>query len=282
MTDGDVLTGVGKTALGVAIVRAQENSRSDRLFVDPYAAAFLAAAPGAFDAEQRASATGSGDKARWGSIFWSHAVTRTRYFDDYLLDAAGHGIRQVVLLAAGLDTRAYRLAWPAGVRLFELDLPEVLNFKQRVLDAQAAEPRCERGTIAVDLREDWTTSLTGAGLRPDQPTVWLLEGLLTYLSADEATHLLTRIGELSAAGSRLAFEFEVEDLGPDHMREQARTIPVMAGYAALWKGGLPDAPRWLAEHRWRSEMDNRDDVTTGYGRTVSGPSPGGFVTATRI
>jgi methyltransferase (TIGR00027 family) len=133
--------------------------------------------------------------------------------------------------------------------------------------------------MAVDLREDWDTSLTAAGLYPDQPTAWLLEGLLIYLSAGEATHLLTQVGNLSTAGSQVAFEFE--DLGIDPMREQARATPVMAGYAALWKGGLPDAPGWLAEHGWRSKVYNRAEVTAGYGRTVSGPSTGGFVTATR-
>src|SRR5438132_3170000 len=126
MDSGSAPTGVGKTALGVAMIRAEESRRSDRLFDDPYAAAFLAAAPGVFDREQRAAAAGVGGMAAWGAVFWSHAVIRTRFFDDYLFDAAERGIRQVLQLAAGLDTRAYRLAWPPGVRLFELELPEVL------------------------------------------------------------------------------------------------------------------------------------------------------------
>ena len=144
MSDGDAPTGVGKTALGVAMVRAEESRRSDRLFDDPYAAAFLAAAPGAFEREQRAVTTGVADMAAWGTAFWTQTVIRTRFYDDYLLDAAHGGIRQVVLLAAGLDTRAYRLAWPDGLRLFEVDLPEVLQFKQRVLDEQADAPRSDR------------------------------------------------------------------------------------------------------------------------------------------
>jgi len=103
------------------------------LFNDPYAEAFLMAAPGAFDAQQRAAEAGAGDMASWGAALWSHAVIRTRFFDDYLLDATARGIRQVVLLAAGLDTRAYRLRWPHGVRVYELDLPEVMGFKGEVL-----------------------------------------------------------------------------------------------------------------------------------------------------
>jgi methyltransferase (TIGR00027 family) len=184
-----------------------------------------------------------------------------------------------VLLAAGLDIRAYRLAWPVGLHLFELDLPEVLDFKRRVLDEQAAVPRCHRRAVAADLRGDWTTPLTGAGLDHVQPTAWLLEGVLIYLSADQAAHLLTAVGGLSAAGSRLACEFD--DLGTDAIRERARTMPAMAEYTALWKGGLPDPPGWLAEHGWRPETHNHAEITGRYGRAVSGRSTGGFVTATR-
>jgi len=131
VSDGGVPTGVGKTALGVAAVRAAESRRTDRLFNDPYAEAFLAAAPGAFDLEQR---TGAGVMASWGAALSSHAVTRTRFFDDYLLAATAGGIGQVVLLGAGLDARAFRLPWTDDVRLFELDRPDVLAFKERVLD----------------------------------------------------------------------------------------------------------------------------------------------------
>ena len=112
----DVPIGVGRTALGVALVRAMESRRRDRLFHDPYAAAFLAAAQAMFDGDQRGAVAGLGGLSSEGAAFWSHAVIRTRFFDDYLLDPTGQGIRQVVLLAAGLDTRAYRLVWPAAVR----------------------------------------------------------------------------------------------------------------------------------------------------------------------
>jgi methyltransferase (TIGR00027 family) len=270
--------GVGRTALGVAMVRAEESRRDDRLFDDPYAAAFLAAAPGAFDREQRAAAAGSGDMAAWGAAFCSHAVIRTRFFDDYLLDAAGRDIGQVVLLAAGLDTRAFRLPWPAGTRLYELDLPEVVEFKERVLAAQAAVPRCERHVVVADLRTDWATPLTQAGLDPGRPTAWLLEGLLIYLSAAEAADLLTTVSDLSAVASRVAFE--VDDIGTDAMREQARQAPAMAAYTTLWKGGLPDPTGWLADHGWRPERSDRAEVTRRYGRPPAGAT-GGYVTAIR-
>jgi methyltransferase (TIGR00027 family) len=272
----DVTAGVGKTALGVAMVRAQESRRGDRLFDDPYAAAFLDAAPGVFDTEQRAAAA-AGGTASWGAAFSSHVVIRTRFYDDYLLDAAGDGLRQGVLLAAGLDTRAYRLAWPDGLRLFELDLPGVLRFKDAVLAGQRAVARCQRLAVPVDLRGDWTVALSGAGFRPGDPTVWLVEGLFIYLSADEAARLLTTISELSATGSRLAFENE--DLDTDAMRAQARKTPAMAEYAAMWKSGLPDARAWLADHGWQPTVHDRRAVAAEYGRGVGGRSTGGFLTA---
>jgi methyltransferase (TIGR00027 family) len=269
---------VGKTALGVAVVRAQESQREDRLFDDPYAQAFVDAVPTAFDVEQRAAAAGVGDLPSWGAAFSAHAVIRTRFFDDYLLGAAAQGIQQVVLLAAGLDTRAFRLPWPAAVRLYELDLPAVLEFKERVLTDRAAAPRCRRRSIAVDLREDWTGPLTRAGLSTGKPTAWLVEGLLIYLVPDEAAMVLTRVGDLSAAGSVVALE--VDTLGTGPMRAEAERNPAMAPYTKLWKGGLPDVAGWLTEHGWRPVVHDRATVSSGYGRPDTTGSSGGFLTAT--
>jgi len=130
--------------------------RADRLFNDLYAEAFLMAAPGAFDAEQRAAEAAAGDMVSWGAAFWSHAVIKTRFFDDHRRDATARGIRQVVLLAAGLDARAYRLRWPHGGRLYGLDLPEVMGFKGEVLTERRAASLCERTVVPIDLRKDWT------------------------------------------------------------------------------------------------------------------------------
>jgi methyltransferase (TIGR00027 family) len=104
------------------------------------------------------------------------AVVRTRVFDDFLMDACVRGCRQVVLVAAGLDTRAFRLSWPAGVSLFEIDLPAVLAFKEQVLTSTDAAPRCHRVAVPADLREDWSSQLVTAGFQPATPTVLLLEG----------------------------------------------------------------------------------------------------------
>ena len=275
--DGELSAGVGKTALGVALIRAQESRRDDRLFDDPYAGAFLAAVPQAFDGMERAA--GKGELAGWGAVIASHAVVRTRFYDDYLLDAVAAGAEQVVLLAAGLDTRAYRLAWPDDVRLYEIDQPGVLEFKDRVLAGRQAVPRCPRVPLAADLLTDWASALVSAGFQPRRRTAWLAEGLLIYLSAEEVAALFGAVGGLSAPGSRLALEYEAVD--HDEFRAKARQAPAMAAYSALWKGGLPDTPGWLADHGWLVETHDRARVTAGYGRPVPGRSAGGFVTASR-
>jgi methyltransferase (TIGR00027 family) len=263
------LSGVGSTSLGVARARAWESSRPDRLFDDPYAAAFTAAAA---PVTPRAAVSPGSQRARLAF----HVIIRTRFYDDYLLGACASGCRQVVLLAAGLDTRAYRLPWPSGVRLYELDLPEVLTFKEGVLAGQEAVPRCSLTTLPVDLRSEWPDALTATGFDPTAPTAWLIEGLLVYLTASEAALLLTRVGSLSAPGSRVSFE----------RNNAAATIASgdrtgIAEYAALWKGGLGgDTADWLGQHGWRTEVHELTDVAASYGRPVPDASLSGFLTAT--
>jgi methyltransferase (TIGR00027 family) len=274
MRSPEPLSGVGKTALAVARVRAAESRRPDRLFDDPYAEAFLAAVPGAGDGRQAAAA----ERGSLAAFLRFHTVIRTRFYDDYLLGACADGLRQVVLLAAGLDTRAFRLPWPDRVRLFELDLPQVLDFKRRVLAERGAEPRCERTAVAADLREDWPTRLTGAGFRPGEPTAWLVEGLLVYLDADEATRVLAGIGEQSATRSRLALERgDVASLP----RAPTGESPATERLLSLWKGGLGQDPSgWLARHGWQPETHELAVVAATYGRAVPHLPRSGFVTAT--
>lgn len=273
---------MGKTALGVALVRAEESRRPDRLFDDPYAQAFVDKAPGAFPeepttAEERASL---GPLASLGAVFYFHGVIRTRFFDDHLLAACAAGCTQVVLLAAGLDTRAFRLPWPEGVRLFELDLPEVLTFKERVLAEQGAVARCERTAVPADLREEWPVELKGASFQPAEPTAWLAEGLLIYLCAEEAARLLTTLGRLSISGSQLSFEQGA--IADTTLLAQARAIGVMDQYTALWKGGLgEEASGWLDRHGWHTRTHDLATLAASYGRAVPGSSGGGFLTAIR-
>jgi methyltransferase (TIGR00027 family) len=264
--------GVGRTALGVAMVRAAESRRRDRLFDDPYAAAFVAAAPAVFNRENRGAAAFAGGVSAKAASFWTQAVIRTRFFDDYLLYACSAGVRQAVLVASGLDTRAYRLAWPDGVRLFEVDQPDVLTFKRKVLRRRGAAARCEHRAVPADLREDWGSALAEAGLRTGVPTAWLLEGLLIYLTADEAKHVLSTVHDLSAVDSVAAFEAGDFPVGA------ARDLPSIAEYAGLWKGGLTDPSGWLAASGWRITEHPAAEVAARYGRTLDA---GGFATAAK-
>lgn len=269
----DVPDGVGRTALGMARVRAGESSRPDRLFDDPYAQAFVAAAPGALPGGDVA---GGGDPMA-GVVH--AAVVRTRFFDDFLTAAGTSGCRQVVLVAAGLDTRAFRLAWPAGVSVFEVDLPAVLAFKEQVLAGVDAVPRCRRVAVGADLREDWPARLVAAGFQPAVPTVWLVEGLLIYLTADEAADLLLAVAELSAPASRLGCEHQASDT---RLRPAGAGTPRLARFTRLWKGGLGRAlPQWLTQHGWQVHVEDRDAVAEAYGRPSPEPSDGGYLTAVR-
>jgi methyltransferase (TIGR00027 family) len=263
--------GVGRTALGVAVVRAQESDREDRLFDDRYAAAFIRAATDA------ASPASPAPPASWAdaphgaedrearAAMARHIVLRTRFFDDYLLQAAADGIRQTVLLAAGLDTRAFRLDWPGGQQVFELDLPESVAFKERVLsDLQEAGPRTRRTVIPADLNGDWTTPLTEAGFDPERPTAWLAEGLLIYLGPERSAALLNTVGRLSAAGSRLSLVRG----GMRRTLAANRGADARAGRGAspLWRGGLgTDAADWLENRGWTVRRYDRPDLEIAYG-----------------
>jgi methyltransferase (TIGR00027 family) len=272
----DKVSRVSRTAIGVTWLRAQEGRRPDPLFQDPYAEAFLAEVRDVIARDTVRA--GRGDSA--SEIFGLHVVLRTRFYDDYLLAAAASGCRQVVLLAAGLDTRAFRLVWPAGVRLFELDLPELLELKERVLADRKAEPRCERTVLAVDLREDWGRRLTDAGFDPSAPTAWLIEGLLIYLTVEEAAGLLTVLGGLSAPGSQVSCEHR--DNAANSILAKARATREMDEVTALWKGGLgEDLAGWLGRAGWAVRTYDGMALAERYGRPHPDAASVAFLTAVR-
>src|SRR5215212_9198075 len=191
---------IAPTSRWMAAARAWESERADRLFYDPLAAAL--AGPEGFAWLERMEAAAQAD----GPALYP--VLRTRFFDDFLLDSCRRlGVRQVVLAAAGLDTRAFRLDWPSRTRLYEMDLAEVLDAKEDVLDRAEAKPACERRTIRVDLRETtWPEALLASGYRPERPSVWLIEGLLYYLTRAAIHKLLKKVGALTTTGSLLGLD----------------------------------------------------------------------------
>jgi methyltransferase (TIGR00027 family) len=273
-----VVGGLSATAIGLAAMRAVESRRPDRLFDDPYADGFVQAARAALPAAspEREQLLG---RTELGALLYNLAVVRTHFFDNFLLGATHTGRPQVVLLAAGLDTRAFRLAWPQSARVFELDLPEMLAFKRRVLTERAAQPLCARTTVAVDLRTEWPGRLLRAGFQRSVPTVWLAEGLLTYLSAQEAGSLLESVGTLSATGSQLAVEYASQP--DDPVIDRARALPDPSGWITRLKGGLSQhTPRWLADHGWYCTLYPGALLGARYNRNLEAASVCAFLTAT--
>jgi methyltransferase (TIGR00027 family) len=229
---------LGSTAYWTASVRAKESMREDRLFDDPWAAA-LAGKEGLAWIEQRSA----------GSVI--SMVLRTRYFDDFLQRiAVDNGIRQIVLMAAGLDTRAFRLSWPVKMRLFELDQAPVLEHKEQILRSVGAQPTCERQTIAADLTGPWEAALVEAGFDPKRPSGWLLEGFLFYLSTQDLTRLLDRATSLASPGSWIGF---------DIINAITLTSPITRGWVQMqadsgapWIGTLDDPEGFLAIRGWKA------------------------------
>jgi len=203
----DITTSVGSTALLVAASRALEAQKPQPLTIDPYAEVFCRAAGGPWaDLVSGNAADHQLRSADFGTCFVTFQGARTRFFDDYFRAAAKAGVRQIVVLAAGLDSRAYRLEWPAGTTVFELDQPQVLDFKREVLAAHGAVPRAERREVAVDLRDDWPHALRDSGFDPRLPSAWIAEGLLMYLPATAQGQLFADIDSLASAGSHAAIE----------------------------------------------------------------------------
>jgi methyltransferase (TIGR00027 family) len=243
-----MLDGVGGTGLTVAGIRAEETARPDRLFADPLAAAFVAAAG---SPPSRATSRQAAALRLW-------IVARTVFLDELITGACADGVRQVVLLGAGFDTRAFRLRWPPGVRCFELDTGDVLAAKQQVLTEHSAVAGCERIVVPTDLRGDWPAELRTASLDPAQPAIWVAEGLLVYLSPDQVDQLLDEVTSLSGPGSRLGLTFRNRERG-----DQSAPAP------ALRRSAAPEDPvGWLAGHGWAAELAGAREVLQTHDRPV--------------
>ena len=274
----DITTSVGSTALLVATARALEAQKPDPLANDPFAGIFCHAVGGSaadvLDGKAPEHQLKTPDS---GENFVNFQGARTRYFDDYFRQAADAGARQVVILAAGLDSRAYRLPWPDGTTIFELDQPQVLDFKREVLTAQGAEPSAERREVAVDLRDDWPQALREAGFDAARPSAWIAEGLLIYLPATVQQQLFTGIDSLASSGSHVA----VEDGVP--MPAEAFEAAVAAERAAraagderlffqlIYNEQHPPAEQWFGEHGWTAVVTPLADYLREVGRPVPAP-----------
>jgi methyltransferase (TIGR00027 family) len=265
----DIISSVGYTALLVAGWRAVHAVSEQPLVRDDYAKYFIEASQDPFLSDVLANPGSSADETAFPRLYG----VQTRFFDDFFSAAGAAGIRQAVIVAAGLDSRAYRLEWPEATTVFEIDLPKVLEFKARVLGQRGATPKARRSEVAADLRADWPTPLKAAGFDPRQPSAWSVEGVLPYLTDEAQTALFIRIGELCAPGSRIA----VGALGSRLDHEQLAALEAdhpgvnMSGdvdFSALTYEPKTDPAEWLAAHGWSVEpVRSTLDLQAAYGMT---------------
>ncbi|GAB2789858.1 class I SAM-dependent methyltransferase [Amycolatopsis magusensis] len=266
--------GVGLTALMVAAARAIETRRPDALAQDVYAEHFVRGARSSAGWPVRPEEVPDGEaNPLWGRL-GRYFGLRTRVLDDHLLQSTRAGARQVVLLGAGLDTRAYRLDWPPGCSVFEVDRGEVLAFKHEVLDGLGATPKVVRRPIGADLCADWAEALLGNGFDPAVPCTWLAEGVLLYLPNLAERGLIDTVDRLSAAGGTLAYEVKVGWEQPE-----VRDNPVYSStkqqigvdlLALFDREPRPDSAQDLSSRGWTTSVHTPFDFTRRHGR---GPRP---------
>jgi methyltransferase (TIGR00027 family) len=205
----DLASSVGTTATMAAMTRAIATRTDPQRLDDPFARPLVAAV--GIDLLTRLATGEIPPGELVGPVAIDGAKVRTKFYDDFFLEATRAGVGQVVILASGLDARAYRLSWPAGTTVYEIDRPQVIDFKTRVLADLGASPTADRRTVAVDLRDDWPEALCEAGFDPTQPSAWSAEGLLSYLPPEAQDSLLDSITQLSVPGSRVATESRSPD-----------------------------------------------------------------------
>ncbi len=289
-TDNDsweITESVGATALGVAAARAAETRSENPVIRDPFAQVFLdAVGDGVWSWHSAPQLPAElvevePELPLQMKAMVGYMASRTAFFDQFFLDATAAGIRQVVILAAGLDARSWRLPWPDGTTVFELDQPRVLEFKSSTLAAHGAEPACNRVAVPVDLRQDWPTALREAGFDPSAASAWSAEGLMPYLPAAAQELLFERVQGLTAAGSRVA----VEALGPKFLdpefraKRRARMDRIRVLMAEVDpQRDLPrtdelwyfeereDVGNWFRRHGWDVTVTASDELMACYDR----------------
>jgi methyltransferase (TIGR00027 family) len=269
---------VGATALGVAAGRAAETAGANPLIRDQFASILVSPAGPAWARltdPELAWLDGDRDGQRIHQLSIDYQAVRTHFFDDYFADAVGAGgpgIRQVVILAAGLDSRAYRLSWPAGSTVYEIDQPRVLEYKTGILESHGAVPTASRRPVPVDLRDDWPAALTAAGFDRTQPTAWLAEGLLPYLPSDAQDRLFEKFTALSAPGSRVAVEvFGLNSRANTQRWKRMRErlgLDVNVHALTFHEPDRSDAAQWLADHGWQVHSVNNREEMARLGRAV--------------
>jgi methyltransferase (TIGR00027 family) len=272
----DLASSVGATATMVATARALATVQPDAIINDPYAAPLVREVgidffTGLIDGDSEIPGDPNGAGIR---LMTDMMAVRTRFFDDFFIEATGAGIRQAVILASGLDARAYRLPWTDGTVVYEIDQPQVIEAKTGAMAKLGATPTAELRTVAADLREDWPAALRDSGFDVTAPSAWSAEGLLMYLPPDAQDRLFDNITALSAPGSRIATEFHGGDFGAT-LAERAKDIAEAwrgdgfdLDFSSLFYGGERNhVVDYLGGSGWCVHTRNRLDVFADYGRT---------------
>ena len=270
----DITESVGATALGVAWARSEEATSECPLFTDPYAEVFVE------EAIARGWQLPQGHMAARIRSISGYAASRTKWFDEFFISAGAGGIDQAVILAAGLDARAWRLPWNDGSVVYEIDQPKVLAFKTETLHSRGEAPATRYEPVPVDLRQDWPKALREAGFDVTEPTAWAAEGLLPYLPAEGQDLLFERIADLSAQGSRVGIEaFGAGFFDPEYLasrRERMRQMREEAGVdddtpdvQDLWYiEDRAEVTDWFSARDWEVSAIEAVDLMKRYGRTT--------------
>lgn len=272
----DLASSVGATATMVAAARALASREPDPLLDDRFAEPLVRAVGHPFFTRMLDGQIplDNDDAPMTVQQRREQMTVRTRFFDDFFRAATAAGTRQAVILAAGLDARAYRLSWPAGTVVFEVDQPEVISFKTGTLAQIGAEPTAELRTVAIDLRDDWPAALRDSGFDTTSPTAWIAEGLLPYLPPEAQDRLLDNITALSAPGSRLATE-NITDMSVftderaralrSNWRQHGLDIDVAE---LVWLGERRPAAEHLAATGWNVTHHPTEQIYADYGFVV--------------
>ncbi|WP_375486618.1 SAM-dependent methyltransferase [uncultured Mycobacterium sp.] len=269
----DITESVGATALGVAIARAAESECECPLFTDPYAQWFVDAAT-----ERGWQAPSSGPMAERLRALGGYAAARTKWFDEYFIAAGANGIQQVVILGAGLDSRAWRLPWVGGTVVYEIDQPTVLQFKSDTLTRRGARPAIGYVSVPVDLRHDWPKALREGGFDPSAATAWCAEGLIPYVSAADQDLMFERVAGLAAPGSRVAvdtfsasfFDSEYLERRSEKMRRLRESSDMQPAQDLWFIEERTELTEWLTQRGWQVTAIEALDLMERYGRSPDG------------
>ena len=262
----DLASSVGATATLVAARRALASRGPEALIDDRFAEPLVRAVGHDFFTRLLDGEIAWDDTSFSEQQVREQIAVRTRFFDDFFLDATAAGLRQAVILAAGLDARAYRLPWPAGTVVFEIDQPKVIEFKTTTLAGLGAAPATEWRAVGIDLRDDWPTALRASSFDIDQPTAWIAEGLVMYLPPEAQNRLLDSITVLSASGGRIATE-QLPDMSAftddrsRAWRQRWRQYGLdIDGAELVWDGERSDVGEYLGSNGWQVSIHTAHEL----------------------